>query len=80
MYPNTERTVSFSETERNLSRTAKIAEAHEKIDILENNESKYPSAGLEKDISVEMTDNEKIDLAAARILEIYRPAFEELAK
>lgn len=27
-----------------------------------------------------MTDEEKIDAAAMRILELYRPAFEELAK
>lgn len=27
-----------------------------------------------------MTDEEKIDVAAMRILELYRPAFEELAK
>ena len=27
-----------------------------------------------------LTDEEKIDLAAARILQHYRPAFEELAK
>ena len=30
--------------------------------------------------AIEMTDDEKIDLAAAQILEIYREAFEELAK
>ncbi len=29
---------------------------------------------------VNLTDEEKIDLAAERILERYRPAFEELAK
>lgn len=28
----------------------------------------------------EMTDEEKIDVAARRVLERYRPAFEELAK
>ena len=28
----------------------------------------------------EMTDEEKIDFVAARILKLYRPAFEELAK
>ena len=28
----------------------------------------------------EITDDEKIDIAAARILELYRPAFEVLAK
>lgn len=30
--------------------------------------------------ATDMTDEEKIDLAAVRILERYRPAFEELAK
>ena len=34
----------------------------------------------EKNNTAAMTDDEKIDLAAARILELYRPAFEELAK
>ena len=36
----------------------------------------------EEDLSpiTEMTDDEKIDLAAAKILELYREAFLELAK
>lgn len=34
----------------------------------------------EKNVTVEMTDNEKIDFVAAQILEKYRSAFEELAK
>ena len=34
----------------------------------------------EKGRVCEMTDSEKIDAEAARILEIYRPAFLELAK
>ena len=34
----------------------------------------------EQDPTVEMTDDEKIDLVAAHILEKYRVAFEELAK
>ena len=29
---------------------------------------------------ITMTDDEKIDVAAAKILNLYRPAFEELAK
>ena len=33
-----------------------------------------------QDPTVEMTDDEKIDLVAAHILEKYRAAFEELAK
>jgi antitoxin Phd len=35
---------------------------------------------IDKDTSIDMTDDEKIDFVAARILKLYRPAFEELAK
>ena len=35
---------------------------------------------IEQDTTIEMTDDEKIDFVAARILRLYRPAFEELAK
>jgi antitoxin Phd len=35
---------------------------------------------LENSPIIEMTDDEKIDFVAARILKLYRPAFEELAK
>ena len=38
------------------------------------------SLSLEKDFQSEMTDEEKIDLAAERILTLYRPACLELAK
>ena len=35
---------------------------------------------LEVSPEIEMTDDEKIDFVASRILKKYRPAFEELAK
>jgi antitoxin Phd len=35
---------------------------------------------IENEAEIEMTDDEKIDFVAARILNLYRPAFEELAK
>ena len=38
------------------------------------------SNGHEDDDVVEMTDDEKIDFVAARVLKQYRRAFEELAK
>ena len=40
----------------------------------------YASQKEEPRPEPQMTDNEKINLVAARILEQYRPAFEELAK
>jgi antitoxin Phd len=35
---------------------------------------------IESDTTIEMTDDEKIDFVAARVLKQYRRAFEELAK
>ena len=35
---------------------------------------------VDNDTTIEMTDDEKIDFVAARILKRYRRAFEELAK
>ena len=35
---------------------------------------------LEKEPFLDLTEEEKIDIAAARVLQRYRPALEELAK
>lgn len=43
-------------------------------------EPKHKLTDLEKEPEIEMTDDEKIDFVAARILKKYRKAFEELAK
>lgn len=44
------------------------------------NSPEYRLTDLEQAPRLEMTEDEAIDIAAARILERYRPAFEELAK
>ena len=48
--------------------------------IFKNNKPKYRLVDIENDTTIEMTDDEKIDFVAARILKRYRRAFEELAK
>ena len=48
--------------------------------IFKNNKPKYKLIDIEADTTIEMTDDEKIDFVAARILKKYRRAFEELAK
>ena len=48
--------------------------------IFKNNKPKYRLVDIESDTTIEMTENEKIDFVAARILKKYRRAFEELAK
>ncbi len=77
---NIDRIVSISETNQNFSRVARMAEKHGEVYIFKNNKPKYKLVDLESDTTLEMTDDEKIDFVAARVLRQYRAAFEELAK
>lgn len=77
---DTKKIVSISEANQNFSRVAKMVERHGELYIFKNNKPKYKLVEIENDTSIEMTDEEKIDFVAARILKLYRPAFEELAK
>ena len=75
-----EKIVSISEANQNFSRVARMADKHGEIYIFKNNKPKYKLVDIESDTTVEMTDDEKIDFVAARILKLYGPAFRELAK
>ncbi len=77
---NTKQIVSISEANQNFSRIARMADKHGRLYIFKNNRPKYKLVEIENDSEIEMTDDEKIDFVAARILKLYRPAFEELAK
>ena len=77
---DTKKIVSISEANQNFSRVAKMTEKHGELYIFKNNKPKYKLIDIEQDSSIEMTDDEKIDFVAARILKLYRPAFTELAK
>ena len=72
--------VSISEANQNFSRVARMADKSGTIYIFKNNKPKYKLVDIENDSTLEMTDEEKIDFIAARILKQYRAAFEELAK
>ena len=48
--------------------------------IFKNNKPRYKLIDLEKDTTVEMSEGEKIEFVAMRVLKKYRVAFEELAK
>ena len=77
---NTNEIVSVSEANQNFSKVTRIAEKNGQAVIFKNNKPKYILLDLEKNPIIEMTDDEKIDFVAARILKKYRPAFLELAK
>ncbi len=77
---NTDQIASISEANQNFSRVARKTDKYGELYIFKNNKPKYKLVDIEKDTTIEMTDDEKIDFVAARILKLYRPALEELAK
>ena len=77
---NTSQIVSISEANQNFSRVARLADKSGEVVIFKNNKPKYRLIDIENDTTIEMTDDEKIDFVAARVLKEYRRAFEELAK
>ena len=72
--------VSVTEANQNFSRVSRIAEKNGQAVIFKNNRPKYMLIDLEVSPILDMTDDEKIDVVAARILKRFKPAFEELAK
>ncbi len=77
---NTSKIVSISEANQNFSHVARLADQKGEIYIFKNNKPKYKLIDIESDTSISMTDDEKIDFVAKRVLKEYRRAFEELAK
>ncbi len=77
---NSNKIVPISEANQNFSKVARMAEQKGEIYIFKNNKPKYKLIDIENDTSIDMTDDEKIDFVAARVLKEYRKAFEELAK
>ena len=80
MQINTNTIVSVTEANQNFSRVTRIAEKHGQAVIFKNNRPKYMVVDLESSPMLDLTDDEKIDIVAARILKRFKPAFEELAK
>ncbi len=72
--------VSASEANQNFSRVTRIADKKGQAVIFKNNRPKYLLIDLDTSPVIGLTDDERIDIAAARVLAKYKPAFEELAK
>ena len=80
MMINTNTIVSATEANQNFSRVTRIADTNGQAVIFKNNKPKYLLIDMESTTYFDMTDDEKIDVIARRVLNKYRPAFEELAK
>lgn len=77
---DTKQILSISETNQNFSKATRIADKQGSVVIFKNNKPRYMLIDLENNPVLELSEDEKIDIVAKRILEKYRKAFEELAK
>ena len=72
--------VTLRQAENDFSGVAETADANGHIIIFDGDSPKYLLVDIESEGYFELTDDEKIDIAAKRVFSRFRPAFEELAK
>lgn len=80
MIIDTNNIVSMSSANQNFSNVAKAAEQSGEVIIFKNNKPKLLLIDIEKTNYIDISEKEKIDIVAKRIIERYLPAFKELAK
>ena len=72
--------ISVTEANQNFSRVTRIAEKNGQAIIFKNNKPRYKLVDLEASPDLDLTDEEKIDVVAARVMKRFKPALKELAK
>ena len=77
---DTQTIVTMTEANQNFSKVAKVAESNGQAVIFKNNKPKFLLMDVDSNAYFDITDDEKIDIAAQRILKRFKSAFEELAK
>ena len=80
MQINTETITTITAANQNFSKVAKVAESNGQAVIFKNNKPKFLLIDVESNSYFDITDDERIDIAAKRIMKRFKPAFEELAK
>ena len=72
--------VTATEANQNFSRVAKLAEEKGHVVVFKNNRPKLLVIDLDTEPQIDMTEDEKLEFVASRILREHKAAFEELAK
>lgn len=80
MMIDTTQIITVTEANQNFSRATRIADEKGVALVFKNNRPKYKLTNLEVEPDLELTDDEKIDVVARRIMNRFKPAFLELAK
>ena len=76
----TETITTMTEANQNFSKVARVAESNGQAVIFKNNRPKFLVIDMDSDSYFDITEDEKIDIAARRVMDRFKPAFEELAK
>jgi len=72
--------ITEDEVKQDFTRATKIAEEFGQAVIFKDHRPKFMLIDLENSPVFDLTDDEKIDVVAARILKRFKSAFDELAK
>ena len=81
MYINTDTIFSMTQANQNFSAVARAVDREGEAVVFKNNRPKYLIINMENsDYLLDLTDDEKIDIVAKRILTKHIGAFQELAK
>ena len=75
---DSEKITTMEEANKNFLNVVKLAEEKGKVTILKDGKPKFLLIDI--DSYFELTDDEKIDVAAKRIMSRFKPALEELGK
>ncbi len=78
---NTDTIFSMTQANQNFSKVARTVDRNGEAVVIKNNKPKYMIFDIDKNsLLLDLTDDEKIEIVAKRILNRYLPAFKELAK
>lgn len=80
MLLNTNQMISMTEANQNFSKVSRTVDEYGQVVIIKNNKPKYLVVDLTNDNMLELTEDEKIEIIAKRILKEHLSAFKELAK
>ena len=73
--------IAITDANKNFSKVAKICNELGEVIILKNNKMMYSLKAIDENKNeMEITDDEKIDIASKSVLKRFHKAFEELAK
>lgn len=72
--------ISVTDANQNFSKVTKLADKKGQVVIFKNNKPKYVLTNIDESPIIEMSDDEKIEFVARRILKKHLKAFQELAK